>query len=242
MKLIKILLCGAVVGAASLLPASKALADYTPRPKINVSGTMAIESPTLGYGSVLKTSFNNKALISLLNASSTVQRYITNSVTHVTTSNTIPAGSYFVWDIYSDDVWVTNANGFSFDVEVPVSFYIYAYEGELIGSFSLNTNTFAGSEKSVSSIYIYFYDYNDNYFEGYGGGTMNWTYTAKAGNVQKKSVSVKLSPGAYEAEAGTWETSYGLTTSCSVSGSGSSVGLGPFTNNVGFIMPFSAWY
>ena len=241
MKLIRILLCGAVVGTVALFTANSAVGAptaYYPRPTLNLSGTVAVPGPALGsYGSVQKFSFNNKTLIALLNASSSVQRYITNNVTHSVTNMSIPAGSYFVWDMNSEDVWVTNKNGFSFNVDDPVDFYIDYDEDVLTGSFSLNNSTGAGTEKDVTGVELYFDDYNNNELDPYyGSGTFNWTYGAVSGGVQTKTISVNLSPGSYYAEVSDVS---GITTSFTVSGSGSATGLTPF-GSLG--EPFYMWY
>jgi hypothetical protein len=240
MKLIKIHLCAAVLGAVALLSANSAAGvpvAYFPRPTLNLSGTVMVPGPAFGFGSLQKLSFNNKTLIRLLNASPSVQRYITNNVTHSTVSNTIPAGSYFVWDMDQEEVWVTNKNGFSFDVDDPVDFYIDYDEDVLIGSFSLNKSTWAGTEKDVTGVELYFYDGNYNELEGYYGlGTFNWKYGAIASGTQTnqtKSVSVSMSPGSYYAEVSDVS---GITTAFTVSGSGSAAGLTPFYE------PFYMWW
>jgi hypothetical protein len=229
MKLIKILLCGAVMGAVAFFPASKAKAaplKNKPRPSLNISGTVMVQDPSFPYGSIKKLSLNNKTLISLLNASPTVQNYITNNVTHSVTSNSIPAGSYFVWDMNSEDVWVTNKNGFSFNVESSVTFYVDYDVDVKVGSFSLKNTTGAGSEMDVTGVKFYFDDKNGNILEPeYGEGVFNWTYGAVSGGVQQKTISVKLSPGSYSAEVNGFNA---ITTTFNVSGSGSSAGLAPF--------------
>ena len=237
MKLIKIHLCAAAA-AIALFPVSTAKAvpvAYMPRPVLNISGTVVVPRPALGgFGAMQKLSFNNKTLIALLNASPSVQRYITNNVTHSVTNMTIPAGSYFVWDMDEEDVWVTNKNGFSFNVDDPVDFYIdYDYD-ELLGSFSLNKSTGAGSEMDQTGVRLYFYDGNYNELQPeYGLGIFNWTYGAVSGGVQTKTISVNLSPGAYYAEVSDQD---GITTSFTISGSGSATGLTPFYE------PFYKWW
>ena len=238
MKLIKILLCGAVAGAVAFFPVSKAKAAplNKPRPSLNISGTVVVQDPSLPYGSLKKLSFNNKILISLLNASPTVQNYLTNYFGSAT-SNSIPAGSYFVWDMNSEDVWVTNKNGFSFNVEAPVSFYIAYDQGVLTGSFSLKNTTGAGSEMDVTGVKFYFDDDYGNILDPeYGLGVFNWTYGAVSGGVQQKTISIKLSPGSYSAAVNGVNA---ITTTVNVSGSGSSAGLPPF-GALG--EPFYIWY
>ena len=215
------------MGAAAFFPASKAKASplNKPRPSLTISGTVMVQDPSFPYGSIKKLSLNNKTLISLLNASPIVQNYLTNLFNSVT-SNSIPAGSYFVWDMNSEDVWVTNKNGFSFNVENPVAFYV-DYDVEVkVGSFSLKNTTGAGSEMDVTGVKFYFDDYYGNILDPeYGEGVFNWTYGAVSGGVQQKTISVKLSPGSYSAEVNGVNA---ITTTFNVSGSGSSEGLAPF--------------
>jgi len=227
MKLIKIILCGAVMGAAAFFPASKAKASplNKPRPSLTISGTVMVQDPSFPYATIKKLSLNNKTLISLLNASPTVQNYLTNLFSSVT-SNSIPAGSYFVWDMNSEDVWVTNKNGFSFDVDIPVSFYIDYDEDTVVGSAKLADVTGAGSEMDVTGVKFYFNDENGNILDPeYGEGVFNWTYGAVSGGVQQKTISVKLSPGSYSAEVNGVNA---ITTTFNVSGNGSSADLAPF--------------
>jgi hypothetical protein len=186
-----------------------------------------VQDPSFPYATIKKLSLNNKTLISLLNASPTVQNYLTNLFSSVT-SNSIPAGSYFVWDMNSEDVWVTNKNGFTFDVNNAVSFYIdiNTNANAVVGSAKLADVTGAGSEMDVTGIKFYFYDNNGNKLEPeYGEGDFNWTYGAVSGGVQQKAISIKLSPAAYFAEVNGVNA---ITTTFNVSGNGSSADLAPF--------------
>ncbi len=250
MKLTKILLGVAVVGALAFFTAGAVkAATYFPPVALNLSGTVTVPVTDTNGDQIITTngnivtgklktvSFNNKSLIALLNASPDVQRYITNNVTHSAVSNSIPAGSYFVWtmgmwdgntnDFYDDsgDIWVTNKNGFSFDVEEPVSFYIYWDEDEVVGTAKLNAITGAGTEKDITGVELYFSDYNGNELEPYyGQGNFNWTYGPVSGSLQKKSISLTMSPATCYAEVNDVNA---LTTAFSVSGSGSATCLTP---------------
>jgi hypothetical protein len=137
----------------------------------------------------------------------------------------------------TEEVWVTNKNGFTFDVDDPVDFFIdFDTDDVLFGSFSLNNTTGAGSETDLTGIEFRFDDNNGNELEPeYGLGVFNWTYGALAGEVQKKSITVSLSPAAYHAEVNDY---HGITTSFSVSGGGSSAGLTTF----GAGEPFYKWW
>jgi hypothetical protein len=233
MKFTKVLLSGAVAGIVALFSASNASAlnAYPHAVNLNISAKIVVPDTITTNGAVvtgkLKTvSVNNKTLIALLNASPAVQSYITNNITHSAISNSIPAGSYFVWDMFTEDVLVTNKNGFSFDVDIPVSFYIDYDEDTVVGSAKLADVTGAGSEMDVTGIKFYFYDNNGNKLEPeYGEGDFNWTYGAVSGGVQQKAISIKLSPAAYFAEVNGVNA---ITTTFNVSGNGSSADLAPF--------------
>jgi hypothetical protein len=106
---------------------ASALNAYPRALNLNISAKVIVPDIITTNGAVvtgkLKTvSVNNKSLIAWLNASPTVQSYITNNITHSAISNSITAGSYFVWDMLTEAVWVTNKNGFTFDVDNPVHF------------------------------------------------------------------------------------------------------------------------
>ena len=236
MKFTKVLLYGAVAGVVALFSASNASAFnvYPHAVNLNISAKIVVPDTITTNGAVvtgkLKTvSVNNKTLIALLNASPTVQSYITNNITHSAISNSIPAGSYFIWnmdDIIDEGILVTNKNGFSFNVNNAVPFYIYFDEHTTVGSAKLADVTGAGSEMDVTGVKFYFNDNNGNILDPeYGQGVFNWTYGAVSGGVQQKAISIKLSPAAYSAEVSGVS---GITTSFNVSGSGSSAGLAPF--------------
>ena len=210
---------------------ASALNAYPRALNLNISAKVIVPDIITTNGAVvtgkLKTvSVNNKSLIAWLNASPTVQSYITNNITHSAISNSITAGSYFVWDMLTEAVWVTNKNGFTFDVDNPVSFYIDYDEDTVVGSAKLADVTGAGSEMDVTGVKFYFDDNNGNILEPeYGEGVFNWTYGAVSGGVQQKTISIKLSPAAYYAEVNGVS---GITTTFNASGSGSSAGLAPF--------------
>ncbi len=122
--------------------------------KVNLSGTVSY-SPNYGNQSLevpLKTaSYNNKTLISLLNASA----YASNIIFSVTSSNQIPAGSSFLFDPDAGTLALTNNSGFYFPLTGPgYSFgFLEIDESQLIGTYSLSA-TLAGSETDKTGFYF----------------------------------------------------------------------------------------
>lgn len=236
MKVLKTLTC--VIAAAAAFATSTTFATSSPStnelllPTVNISGTVIYQASSVTNGTTFKgtlktVSFNTKTLIDLLNASS----YATNVIYHVTGSNSIsiPAGSYFVWYIDDEELYITNKNGFYLPMEgyyyVGENYYYYDFgyldfdADVLIGNASLNTTTWAGSEQDQTSIEFYFYDYNGNELEPeYGNGTMNWTYSPISNDAQKASINVSLQPAGYYAEV---NDNDGITKGMNISGSSS---------------------
>ena len=206
--------------------------SYLPSPAINISGSIIYQSSSTNNGTTskatLKTvSFNSKSLIALLNASPTVQ----TTLQDVTGVSRIPAGSYFIFDIYDGyeyDLVVTNKNGFSFplygydyseDSTYDYGYIEWDYDVTFAG-YSLNNTTGAGTEQDQTGIYFEFEDYNGNDIECYcGNGTFNWTYGAASGDTQKASLSVSLHPAGYYAEVN--GNSDAISKNTNISGSGS---------------------
>jgi hypothetical protein len=162
MKLTKILLCAAIAGAMAFAAgkASSAPAQYLPSPKVNISGTITYTTVITTNGAVAKgtlktVSFNTKSLIDLLNASPTFRSALTNEFGSVS-SNQVPAASYFIFDIYDQELIITNKNGFAFNLYDNISVVNFGFldidNNVLIGSFSINTNTSAGSESDVTGV------------------------------------------------------------------------------------------
>src|SRR5208282_4726570 len=150
-----------------------------------------------------KYSFNSQKLIDLFDASPTFQKALTNQFNSVA-SNAVPAGSYFVWDIWNEELIITNKNGFSFNLDSNKSGddfgYLYIYDDYLLGTFTRNDKTGSGNEQDLTGIYLYLYDYNGNEIEGYGAATLNWSYAAMSVGSQKTTVSVSMSLNNYYAE------------------------------------------
>lgn len=207
--------------------------NYLPFVPVTFSGTITYQSSTnisgtTSSGTVNTVSINNKSLIALLNASSTVQ----DDLMYWGLPNQIPSGSYFVYDIDDEELIITNKNGFSFPLE-GYGYYGYYDFAELdfdheslFGSCSLNTTTGAGTEQDQVDSYFYFEDYNNNSIDTeYGSGTLNWTFGATYGAtnnpVQKASVNLKFQPAAEYAEVDGSDNA--ITKGLTISGSGSSI-------------------
>lgn len=172
-----------------------AVAQSYPSVPLAISGTLyyTTNNNTLAQGSpIIKVSYNNQTLINLLNASSAA----TNSLKTVTGKSQIPSGSSILWNPYDESLTITNSNGFSFPLYG--SHYDYGYlevdEYDLIGSYSLNAKTAAGTETDRTGIYFYFYDGSEAYneIEIYGTATLTWTYGAAKGGSQKATLSVSM--------------------------------------------------
>jgi hypothetical protein len=128
----------------------------------------------------------------------------------VTGTNQIPAGSYFLFDLnnnfydpiletYVNPLLVTNINGFSFPLagyDLAATNYNYGYLYidclNLIGSFSQNDTTDAGSESDLTGIEFYFNDNNGNSFDDFGNGSLNWSFGKVSGGVQKTTLSINF--------------------------------------------------
>jgi hypothetical protein len=250
MKPTKILFCAAMAGVI-VLAASKAsaVAASFPLVKLGISGTF-IYSPqdtntsewvTNDTGTVTKgvpikkVSFNTQKLIDLLNASPEFKRALTNEFSSVS-SNQVPAGSYFAWDFWNEELIITNKNGFSFNLDnnvVDDDFgYLDFWDDYLFGNFTRNDTTGAGTESDLTGIYLYFYDYNGNEIETYGSAKLNWSYGALSGGLQKTTLkaSIKGSAASYG------EVNFSYYAAPTFSASGSGTGSDP-----GFQFPFYIW-
>jgi hypothetical protein len=192
MKLTQIMLC---VAAAFGVATTSLAASSFPSAPLAISGTLYYSSNNgdLKMGDpIKKVSFSSQSLINLLNASSSA----TNTMLKVTGKTKIPPGSYFLWNPDEESLTITNKNGFSFPLDGAGYDYGYLdidYE-QLIGSYTLNAKTMAGSEKDMTGIYFYFYDgsaaYNE--IELYGTATLTWTYGPARNGSQKAIFSVTM--------------------------------------------------
>jgi hypothetical protein len=207
MKLTKILLSAAVAGAMAFA-ASKASAVTTfPMVKLSLSGnlTYSVETATTN-GTAIKSSpfktvsFNSQKLIDLLNTSPTFVAALTNQF-HSTLSNSVPDGSYFVWDINNEKLIITNKDGFSFNLDNNLSGDDFGelqwFRQYLTGTWSKNATTDAGSEDDRTGVYFYFNDLNGNEMECYGEAELHWSYAPMSAGSQKTTLSASMSGASY---------------------------------------------
>jgi hypothetical protein len=208
-----------VVASVALACNAKAGEVTFPLVNLTISGTVSYNSNSpasngkLTKSALTKVSLTTKSLIGLLNASPAV----TNTLMDVTKTNQIPAGSYFVFDLDNtfyyaafdenpNPLIITNKNGFSFTLDgydsVAATDYVYGYlnlgnsdfttRTNIIGSYSKNDTTGAGSESDLASIEFYFNDSNGNRLHDYGNGTLKWSFGSVSGSVQKTTLSVSF--------------------------------------------------
>jgi hypothetical protein len=240
MKLTKILFSATMAGMMAFAASKASAATTFPLVNLNISGTVTASteiSTTNGTAiksSSLKTySFTSQKLIDLLNASPTFQKALTNQF-NSTTSNSVPKGSYFVWDFDNEYLIITNKNGFSFNLDSNKSDddfgYLDWYDDYLTGTWSKNGTTDAGSEQDLIGVYLYFYDYNGNEIESYGEAKLNWNYAAMSAGSQKTTLSTSMSGGGYYAEAD------GNEAASTFHASGSGTATDPVAQN-----PFYTW-
>jgi hypothetical protein len=202
----------AMVAAVALAYNAKAIEVLFPLVKLTVTGTVSYTNSPTDNGkttksALAKVSITTKSLISLLTNSPTV----ISTLRDVTGTNQIPAGSYFLFDLnnsFYDPVMgllvnpliVTNINGFSFTLagydSVASTNYDYGYlnidEQNIIGSYSQNDTTGAGSESDLTGIEFYFNDGNGNQLDDFGNGVMTWSFGAVSGGVQKTTLSINF--------------------------------------------------
>lgn len=233
MKILLTTIVAALAFATSMAFATTTVAtNDLPWVPVNISGSITYLSTNSATKGTLKTiSFNTKSLITLLNASPSV----TNTLNYATGVNQIPAGSYLVWDINDSSIFVTNKNGFAFNLQgyapsyydwgylTPGNYYNYPNNGMQVGSYSFKS-TGAGSEQDLTIANFYFDDNNGNEISSYGNGTLNWNFGASNGAtnnaVQTASVTVKMQPAGWYAYV---NGDPGVPKNMSISGSGSSI-------------------
>jgi hypothetical protein len=213
----------AVVAVAMAFASSKALAYTFPWVPLNISAT--VKSGTVAASDnwittqtppMTTVSVNNKSIIAMLNL-----------ITH----SNIPAGSQILWNPEYEDFLITNKNGFSM---YPEDCYIEVDYDGLIGTFTKNTTTAAGSENDLTGVYMELYFNDENYIDVYGLANLNWTYAAAVSGSQKTTLSAKISfQGSDDVYIDDYE---GELTSDSASGSGGTA-TDPVDQN-----PFAKWY
>jgi hypothetical protein len=244
----------AVVITAVLAYNAKAQVSF-PLVKLTISGTVSynaaspVDNGKTTKSALTKVSITTKSLIGLLNASPAV----TSTLLDVTGTNQIPAGSYFLFDLnnsFYDPVFelsvipliVTNINGFSFTLagfdSVASTNYDYGYlnidEQNIIGSYSQNDTTGAGSESDLTGIEFFFNDGNGNQLDDYGNGVMTWSFGKVSTNsVQKTTLSVNFSaPNGFN-DIVNYNTAIAQNVKCSGKGTG---------NVESGIFPFYIWW
>jgi hypothetical protein len=201
MNLTKLIFGVAIAGAITCGLATSALSQSFsgyPLVKLSISGTLYFTTNSSNIQSVplKKYSYTTQTLIDLLNASSTA----TNKMQTVAGTNQIPKGSYFIWDPDSDNLYLTNQNGFFFPLQG--SGYQFGYltvdENNLIGTVKYSSTwVLDGKETDKTGIFFYFgdgeYQDSDNEIELYGIATLTWTYGNVSAGSQKASLSVSMS-------------------------------------------------
>jgi len=155
MKLKHMMLCAGLAAGMSFCAAtpSAAISPY-PLVPLSLSGTMYYctnDGEKIMGAPINKVSFTTQSLISLLNASP----FASNIIYLVTGKTKIPAGSSFLFDVWEENLIVTNQNGFSFPLYGNYMYsgtshsYDFGYleidDDMLIGTYSLNAKTLAGS-------------------------------------------------------------------------------------------------
>jgi hypothetical protein len=253
----------AMVAAVALAYNAKAIEVLFPPVKLTVSGTVSYNAASPAdngkttKSALTKVSITTKSLISLLTNSPTV----ISTLMDVTGTNQIPAGSYFVYDLNTNNVLydpnfgtpgeegeevmaliVTNKNGFSFTLagydSVAAANYDYGFlnidQVNLIGSYSQNDTTGAGSESDLTGIEFYFNDGNGNQLDDYGNGVMTWSFGKVSTNsVQKTTLSVN-----FPAPNGCNDiVNYNAAIAQNVKCSGKATG-----NVVSVVFPFYLWW
>ena len=264
MKLIKLASMAMVVAVALACNARASVVTFplvklTVSGTVSYNANSPTNNGKTTKSALTKVSFTTKSLINQLNASPTV----TNTLLDVRGTNQIPAGSYFVYDLdnffyydsmdaYVNPLIVTNKNGFSFTLDgydsVAATNYVYGHlnlgggdnggvytsYANIIGSYSLNDITGAGSESDLAGIEFYFNDSNGNSLDDYGNGSLKWSFGKVSTNsVQKTTLSVSFP--VYDGYGDMVNSNNAIAQNVKCSGSG--------TGNVeSGIFPFYLWW
>jgi len=223
-------IAGAIIfGKAAATPV-QTFSGY-PLVKLAISGTyyFTTNSSNIQGVALKKMTYNTQTLIDLLNASPSA----TNMLQTVAGTNQIPKGSYFLWDVDEEELYLTNKNGFFFPLlSTNYQFgYLAIDEMNLIGTISYSSKVaLEGSETDKTGIEFYFDDGGDgapgkNHMHLFGVATLSWTYGAPAGNTQKASLSVKMSGNGNGTDPDYLANNNAIPTAFSASGSGSITNL-----------------
>jgi hypothetical protein len=226
-------IAGAIIfGSAAATPA-QTFSGY-PLVKLSISGTYYYNTNSSNIQNVplKKFTYNSQTLFDLLNASPNA----TNLMQLVANTNQIPKGSYFLWDIAEEGLYITNKNGFFFPLlGTNYGFHDFGYlainETNLIGTVKYSSKVpLEGSETDKTGIEFYFNDGGDggpgkNQMDLFGVATLNWTYGKPAGNSQKASLSVTMSGNGNGTGLDYIGNNNAIPTAFSASGSGSITNL-----------------
>jgi hypothetical protein len=243
----------AMVAAVALAYNAKAIEVLFPPVKLTVSGTVSynaaspVDNLKTTKSALTKVSITTKSLITLLNQSTTV----TNTMLDLGLTNQIPAGSYFLFDLNNsfydpvielsvNPLIVTNINGFSFTLagydSVTSTNYDYGYlnidEQNIIGSYSQNDTTGAGSESDLTGIEFSFNDGNGNQLDDFGNGVITWSFgKVSTNNVQKTTLSINFPAPNGFSDTVNGNSAIAQNVKCSGKGTGnveSDIGIFPF--------------
>ena len=221
-------IAGAIIFGRTAAPAAEIFSGY-PLVKLNISGIFYLTANSTNTQNVplKKMTYNTLVLINLLNTSPSA----TNMLQTVTGKSQIPPGSYFLWDVSEEELYVTNKNGFFFPLFNSSPFYDFAHlaivENNLIGTVKYSSiGALDGSETDKTGIEFYFNDggtngASKNQIDLFGVATMKWTYGKLTGNNQKASLSVKMSGNGNGTDVDYLNNFNAIPTAFSASGSGS---------------------
>jgi hypothetical protein len=223
-----VVIVGAVIfGRAEAAPV-KLFSGY-PLVKLAVSGTFyfTANSTNTQKMPLKKFAYNTQTLINLLNASPNA----TNMMQTATGKSQIPAGSYLLWDVAQEELYVTNKNGFFFPLFSQSPYYDFAHlaivQDNLIGTVKYSSaGALDGSETDRTGIEFFFNDggtngASKNQIDLFGVATMKWTYGKPSGNNQKASLSVKMSGNGNGLDVDYLNNFNAIPSAFSASGSGS---------------------
>ena len=232
MNLTKLISTAMIAGAilfvrAEAAPLPSQIFSGYPLVKLNISGTYYFTANATNTQKVplQKFAYSTQTLINLLNASPNA----TNMLQTVTGKSQIPAGSYFLWDVAEEELYITNKNGFFFPLlSTNYNFgYLAINEFNLIGTVKYSSvGALNGSETDETGIEFYFNDGGDggpakNQMDLFGVATMKWTYGKPAGENQKATLSVTMSGNGNGTDVDYLNNFNAIPTTFSASGSGS---------------------
>ena len=232
MNLTKLITSAAIAGAIIFSKAAATQAQTFsgyPLVKLSISGTYYYNTNSSNIQNVplKKFTYNTQTLIDLLNASTNAMAMMQA----VAGTNQIPKGSYFLWDVSEEELYITNKNKFFFPLISSSPVYDFARlaitENNLIGTVKYSKpGALDGSESDKTGIEFYFSDGGDggpskNFMDVFGVATLSWTYGKTTGANQKASLSVKMSGNGNGTDVDYLGNNNAIPTAFSASGSGS---------------------